>query len=144
MTGAKDQQSTDPPSSRFWNNIRLNLTGATLIDFNLVNGVIADANFHRAAFSGDASFSGATSAAPPGPAGRPSAAVPCSARRPSPRPGFRRAVRHSLSTVAVFVVAAAASRRHRAVLAGVVATEARGDRGGGSDRGGEDYWLCEA
>ena len=53
---AKDQQSTDPPSSRFWNNIRLNLTGATLINFNLVNGVMADANFRRAAFSGDASF----------------------------------------------------------------------------------------
>ena len=53
---AKDHQSTDPPSSRFWNNIRLDLTGATLIDFNLVNGVMADANFHRAAFAGDASF----------------------------------------------------------------------------------------
>ena len=57
---AKDQQSTDPASSRFWNNIRLDLTGATLIDFNLINGVMADANFHRATFSGDASFGGAT------------------------------------------------------------------------------------
>ena len=57
---AEDQQSTDPSSSRFWNNIRLDLTGATLIDFNLVNGVMGDTNFHRAAFSGDASFSGAT------------------------------------------------------------------------------------
>ena len=56
---AKDHQSTDPPSSRFWKNIRLDLTGATLIDFNLVNGVMADANFRRAAFAGDASFSGA-------------------------------------------------------------------------------------
>ena len=63
---AKDQQSTDPPSSRFWNNIRLDLTGATLIDFNLVNGVMADANFRRAAFSGDASFGGAPSPATPG------------------------------------------------------------------------------
>ena len=52
----KDHQSAESPNSRFWNNIRLNLTGATLIDFNLVNGVIADANFHRAAFSGDAYF----------------------------------------------------------------------------------------
>jgi hypothetical protein len=52
----EDQQVAGPPSSRFWNNIRLNLTGATLIDFNLVNGVIADANFHRAAFSGDTDF----------------------------------------------------------------------------------------
>ncbi len=56
---AKDQRSTDPPSSRFWNNIRLDLTSATLIDFNLVNGVMADANFRRAAFSGDALFGGA-------------------------------------------------------------------------------------
>ena len=57
---AKDHQSTDPPSSRFWNNICLDLTGATLIDFSLVNGVMADADFHRAAFAGDALFSGAT------------------------------------------------------------------------------------
>ena len=57
---ANDQQSTDPASSRFWKNIRLDLTGATLIDFNLINGVMADANFHRATFSGDASFGGAT------------------------------------------------------------------------------------
>ena len=56
---AKDHQSTDPPSSRFWNNICLDLTGATLIDFNLVNGVMADVDFHRAAFAGDALFSGA-------------------------------------------------------------------------------------
>jgi uncharacterized protein YjbI with pentapeptide repeats len=57
---AKDQQSSDPPSSRFWKNIRLDLTGASLIDFNLVNGVMADANFHSAAFWGAASFDGAT------------------------------------------------------------------------------------
>jgi Pentapeptide repeats (9 copies) len=56
---AKDQRSTDPPSSRFWKNIRLDFTGATLIDFNLVNGVMANANFYRAAFSGNASFGGA-------------------------------------------------------------------------------------
>jgi hypothetical protein len=52
----KDPQSTDTPSSRFWNNIRLDLTGATLVDFNLVNGVMADASFHGATFSGDAWF----------------------------------------------------------------------------------------
>jgi hypothetical protein len=57
---AEDQQSSDPPSSRFWNNIRLDLTAATLIDFNLINGVMADASFHRAAFWGAASFGGAT------------------------------------------------------------------------------------
>jgi Pentapeptide repeats (9 copies) len=56
---AKDHQSTDSPSSPFWNDICLDLTGATLIDFNLVNGVMADADFHRAAFAGDTLFSGA-------------------------------------------------------------------------------------
>ncbi len=55
----KDEQPRDPPSSRFWNNIRLDLTGATLIEFNLVNGVMAGVNFHRATFSGDAWFSAA-------------------------------------------------------------------------------------
>jgi Pentapeptide repeats (9 copies) len=53
---ARDQRSSNPPGSRFWDNIRLDLSGATLIDFDLVNGVTADANFHRAAFAGDASF----------------------------------------------------------------------------------------
>jgi hypothetical protein len=54
---AKDHQSADSPNSPFWNNICLDLTGATLIDFNLVNGVMADADFHRAVFAGDALFS---------------------------------------------------------------------------------------
>ena len=61
---AEDQQSTDPPSSRFWNSIRLDLTGATLIDFSLVNGVMTDANFRGATFSRDASFGGATFTGP--------------------------------------------------------------------------------
>jgi hypothetical protein len=52
--------STDPPNLRFWPGIRLDLVGATLIDFNLKNGVMADANFSRATFSGPASFRGAT------------------------------------------------------------------------------------
>ena len=52
---SKDKKSM-PPSSRFWNNICLDLAGATLIDFSLANGVLADANFHRAIFTGDASF----------------------------------------------------------------------------------------
>ena len=73
---AKDQQSTDPPSSRFWNNIRLDLTGATLIDFNLVNGVMADANFHGRPSAATPRSTGRPSAAPPGSAGRPSAATP--------------------------------------------------------------------
>ena len=57
---AEDQRSTDPPSPRFWPSIRLDLAGATLIDFNLEDGVVADADFGGATFSGDAWFGGAT------------------------------------------------------------------------------------
>jgi len=57
---AEDQRFTDSPDPRFWQDIRLDLTGAALIDFNLVDAVITGASFRRAAFSGDASFSGAT------------------------------------------------------------------------------------
>jgi len=57
---ARDQGSTDPPGSRFWPGIRLNLDGATLMDFNLENAVMADANFGGATFTGDAGFGGAT------------------------------------------------------------------------------------
>jgi hypothetical protein len=32
---AEDKRSTDPPSPRLWPDIRLDLVGATLIDFNL-------------------------------------------------------------------------------------------------------------
>ena len=56
----KDQHSTDPPSARFWPSIRLDLVGATLIDFNLRDGVMADASFHGATFSGPAWFDEAT------------------------------------------------------------------------------------
>ena len=99
---AEDQHSTDPPSPLFWPDIRLDLTGATLIDFNLVNGVMADASFDGATFSGGAWFDGAAfsggagsagrpSAATPGSTGRPSAAPPGSAGRPSPAaPGSTR------------------------------------------------------
>jgi uncharacterized protein YjbI with pentapeptide repeats len=57
---AEDKRSTGPPSPRFWSDIRLDLAGATLIDFYFVYGVMADANFSGAAFSGDARFDGAT------------------------------------------------------------------------------------
>jgi Pentapeptide repeats (9 copies) len=40
--------------------IRLNLAGATLIDFEFQDGLVADANFHWASFTGNAWFSGAT------------------------------------------------------------------------------------
>ncbi len=54
------RRSTDPASSRFWRDIRLNLVGATLIDFNLEGTVMTDANFQGATFSGEARFSEAT------------------------------------------------------------------------------------
>ena len=60
---AKPRLSTDPPSSpspRFWPDIRLDLVGATLIDFNLEDGRIAEADFGGATFSGGAWFRGAT------------------------------------------------------------------------------------
>ena len=53
---AKDQHSSDPPSARFWPSIRLDLTGATLIDFELGTGVVADARFDGATFTGTAWF----------------------------------------------------------------------------------------
>jgi uncharacterized protein YjbI with pentapeptide repeats len=57
---ARFKRSTDPPDPRFWPGIRLNLAGATLIDFDLRDGVLADADFHGATFTGDAVFGGAT------------------------------------------------------------------------------------
>ena len=54
----KDQRSTDPPSPRFWPDVRIDLVGATLIDFRLKNGVIADASFDRGDFSGFTDFTG--------------------------------------------------------------------------------------
>ena len=60
----KDKPSTDPPSPRFWPDIRLDLAGATLIHFNLENGVMADADFRRATFIGDGHFKHATFTGP--------------------------------------------------------------------------------
>jgi len=57
---AKEKRSTDPPSPRFWPDIRLDLAGATLIDFNFDDCVMADTSFHSAIFSGGISFEGAT------------------------------------------------------------------------------------
>jgi len=56
-TGQELAQTT---SSRLWHGIRLDLTGATLIDVNLANCFIGDARFDAAAFSGDARFVGAS------------------------------------------------------------------------------------
>jgi len=55
---AEDQGRTDPPSPRFWPGIRLDLTDATLISFRLKNGVMADASFDGADFSGATDFTG--------------------------------------------------------------------------------------
>jgi uncharacterized protein YjbI with pentapeptide repeats len=52
----KEQRSSDPLNPHFWPDIRLDLVGATLIDFNLQAGVIADADFSGAVFTGDAQF----------------------------------------------------------------------------------------
>jgi uncharacterized protein YjbI with pentapeptide repeats len=57
---AEDKRSADHPGARFWPDIHLNLADATLIDFNLANGVIAGADFGRATFSGTAEFGRAT------------------------------------------------------------------------------------
>jgi uncharacterized protein YjbI with pentapeptide repeats len=56
---AKAQRPTEPPSPRFWPDIRLDLAGATLIEFYLTKAVIAEANFREATF-GRASFDSAT------------------------------------------------------------------------------------
>ncbi|GAA2669883.1 hypothetical protein GCM10010412_048560 [Nonomuraea recticatena] len=91
---------------RFWPGVRLDLTGATLLDFDFRNCRVSDARFGQATFSGDAGFDHATfsghawfggaafsghawfgmrpSPATPGSAMRPSPAMPGSAMRPSP------------------------------------------------------------
>jgi uncharacterized protein YjbI with pentapeptide repeats len=55
-----DRYSTDPRASRFWPDTRLDLVGATLVDFRLQNCVVADAIFRGAIFSGPAVFGEAT------------------------------------------------------------------------------------
>ena len=57
---AKDRRSSDSPNPRFWPNIRLDLADATLIDFGLEDGVMADADFTGATFNGNARFDRAT------------------------------------------------------------------------------------
>ncbi|MFF0250774.1 pentapeptide repeat-containing protein [Streptosporangium sandarakinum] len=48
------------PDARHWPDMRLDLTGATLIDFDLHYCRISEARFNAATFTGDASFDGAT------------------------------------------------------------------------------------
>ena len=54
------QRQTESSPTRFWDGMRLNLTGATLIDFDLLNGMVGDAVFSGATFTGEAWFDGAT------------------------------------------------------------------------------------
>jgi uncharacterized protein YjbI with pentapeptide repeats len=56
----KQTRSTQPPSPRYWPDIRLDLNGATLIGFDLENGMMADAYFNGATFSGGGFFDGTT------------------------------------------------------------------------------------
>ena len=55
---SQDPAGTSP--TRFWPDIRLDLTGATLIDLNLQDCIVAEAQFGGATFSGAAEFGGAT------------------------------------------------------------------------------------
>lgn len=57
---AETKRSTDPLSTRFWPDIRLDLTGATLIDFSFFRVVVAEAWFSTATFTGTAQFGEAT------------------------------------------------------------------------------------
>ncbi|WP_432855290.1 pentapeptide repeat-containing protein [Amycolatopsis sp. CA-161197] len=48
------------PPATYWNDIDLNLTGATLIDFDLRDTKLASATFNGASFAQDANFDGAS------------------------------------------------------------------------------------
>ena len=54
------QNQVGTSSSRFWADVRLDLTGATLIDFGLHQCTVTEAQFRGATFSGDAWFGEAT------------------------------------------------------------------------------------
>jgi hypothetical protein len=53
-----EENFAHPPIPRFWPNVWLDLAGATLIDFNINDGVVNYANFRGATFSGETWFSG--------------------------------------------------------------------------------------
>jgi hypothetical protein len=50
---------TSPPAVPAWSRIRLNLTGALLLEFSLADCQLEHANFTHAQFTGEASFEGA-------------------------------------------------------------------------------------
>jgi uncharacterized protein YjbI with pentapeptide repeats len=55
-----DQRAGTPADPRFWAGMTLDLTAATLTDFDLTDCHACDARFSGATFTGDAWFSGAT------------------------------------------------------------------------------------
>jgi hypothetical protein len=55
-TSPDQEPQADPPDARFWSGIRLDLTGAMLIDFRLNEAVLAEALFGGATFTGHADF----------------------------------------------------------------------------------------
>ena len=54
------QEPTKTMPRRFWDGMRLDLSGATLIDFNLTHCIVSKTRFDGTTFSGDAWFAGAT------------------------------------------------------------------------------------
>ncbi|WP_189246288.1 pentapeptide repeat-containing protein [Streptosporangium pseudovulgare] len=54
-----DRRSTLPAAPAFWEGMSLDLTGATLIDFDLTGGHATEAVFDKATFAGDVRFVGA-------------------------------------------------------------------------------------
>uniref|UniRef100_UPI003F4975A4 pentapeptide repeat-containing protein n=1 Tax=Streptosporangium sp. CA-235898 TaxID=3240073 RepID=UPI003F4975A4 len=55
-----DQRTTTPAAQSFWDGMRIDLSGATLIDLDFTGCRIAGATFTNATFSGDAGFGGVT------------------------------------------------------------------------------------
>ncbi|GAA2986301.1 pentapeptide repeat-containing protein [Streptosporangium longisporum] len=55
-----EQRDTTSPGPRFWPGMRIDLTGATLIDLDFSHCHIAEATFTKATFTGDARFSKVT------------------------------------------------------------------------------------
>ncbi|MEU6744434.1 pentapeptide repeat-containing protein [Streptosporangium sandarakinum] len=55
-----DQRPTLPAPPDFWEGMRLDLTGATLVDFDLTGGHVTEALFNKATFTGFTRFDAAT------------------------------------------------------------------------------------
>ncbi|MET7335984.1 pentapeptide repeat-containing protein [Nonomuraea sp. NPDC005650] len=55
----RGQRRISDLNARFWRDIRLDLTGATLLDFDLADCRVSSAEFHKTAFTGFTTFGGA-------------------------------------------------------------------------------------